>query len=195
MKQQSSTSLAGKKAEYYQAWQSYKKALKHKNKSIHDRVMNDTVYRDSQLKINWTEETCLNLDELAQQEHHYVASREERLRSQNTWRFTQRHAGRDTTVTRHRDYYKEALVKFREEKKTAVAKGEVVTQSTPWKDRAHQRSGLLAAASYAATSTNTTSKYDRGRPDAHAQQRDLRQSWWSSSTSHCWHGWQDWHSS
>ena len=72
--------------------------------------MNDPVDSDSQLKINWTEETCLQMDDLAQQDHHYVASREERWLSA----LTQRDAGRDTTVTRHRDNYKEALVKFRE---------------------------------------------------------------------------------
>ena len=57
--------------------------------------------------------------ELAQQDHQYVATLEERLRYKNVWPDFQRHFGKDTTVTRHRDDYKEALVKFREAQKTA----------------------------------------------------------------------------
>ena len=38
---------------------------------IHDRFQRDPVYRDSQLKIGWTEETCIAMDKLAQESHSY----------------------------------------------------------------------------------------------------------------------------
>ena len=63
-----------------------------------------------------------------------------RLRYESLWLFSQRNTGKDTTVTRHRDDYQEALVKFREAPKAAVAKGKVETRSAPWKDRVRQRS-------------------------------------------------------
>ena len=44
-----------------------------------------------------------------------------------------------TTVTRQRDDYNGALVKFREAQEAAAARGEVVTQSIPRKDRVRQR--------------------------------------------------------
>ena len=35
----------------------------------HDRFQRDPVYRDSQLKIGWTEEKCIGKDKLAQENH------------------------------------------------------------------------------------------------------------------------------
>ena len=34
---------------------------------MHDRFLRDPVYRDSQLKIGWTEEKCIEMDKLAQE--------------------------------------------------------------------------------------------------------------------------------
>ena len=36
---------------------------------IHDRFQRDPVFRDSQLKIGWTEEKCIAMDKLAQEDH------------------------------------------------------------------------------------------------------------------------------
>ena len=41
---------------------------------IHDRFLRDPVYRDSQLKIGWTEQKCIEMDELAQEDHSYRLS-------------------------------------------------------------------------------------------------------------------------
>ena len=41
---------------------------------IHDRFQRDSVYRDSQLKIDWTEEKCIEMDKLAQENHSYCPS-------------------------------------------------------------------------------------------------------------------------
>ena len=36
---------------------------------IHDRFQRDPVYRDSQLKTGWTEEKCIAMKEVAQEDH------------------------------------------------------------------------------------------------------------------------------
>ena len=44
---------------------------------IHDRFQRDPVYRDSQLKIGWTEKKSIEMDKLAQENHSYCPSSEE----------------------------------------------------------------------------------------------------------------------
>ena len=46
-------------------------------KGIHDSFLRDQVYRDSQLKIGWTEQKGIEIDELAQQDHTYRLSKKE----------------------------------------------------------------------------------------------------------------------
>ena len=46
-----------------------RRCLKKKLEGIHDRFLKDSRYRDSQLKIGWTEETCIAMDKLAQENH------------------------------------------------------------------------------------------------------------------------------
>ena len=41
------------------------------NGGIHDHFQRDLTNRDSQLKIGWTEEKCIEMDELAQENHSY----------------------------------------------------------------------------------------------------------------------------
>ena len=52
---------------------------------IHDRFQRDLTYRDSQLKIGWTEEKCIEMDKLAQENHSYCPSSEEYERYQKNW--------------------------------------------------------------------------------------------------------------
>ena len=44
---------------------------------IHDRFQRDRVYRDSQLKIGWTEEKCIEMDKIARENHSYRLFHEE----------------------------------------------------------------------------------------------------------------------
>ena len=44
---------------------------------IHDRFQRDPVYHDSQLKIGWTEEKCIEMDKLAHENHSCCPSSEE----------------------------------------------------------------------------------------------------------------------
>ena len=83
-------------AHCHRDWQSYKVVLKSNHKSMHDRFMKDPVYRASHLKINWTDETCLKIDELSQQNHHSVATLAVReslaLHSTKQWKSHDSHA-------------------------------------------------------------------------------------------------------
>ena len=45
--------------------------------SIHDHFKRDSTYRDSQLKIGWTEEKCIGMGKFAQEGHSYCQSCEE----------------------------------------------------------------------------------------------------------------------
>ena len=49
-----------------------------------DRCLRGQVYRDSQLKIGWTEQKCIEMDKLAQEDHSYRLSRDEFQRYQKT---------------------------------------------------------------------------------------------------------------
>ena len=42
---------------------------KKKFEGIHDRFQRDSTYRDSQLKIGWTEEKCIAMDKWALEDH------------------------------------------------------------------------------------------------------------------------------
>ena len=42
---------------------------KNKFDGLHDRFLRDSTYRDSQLKIGWTEVKCIEMDKLAQENH------------------------------------------------------------------------------------------------------------------------------
>ena len=47
-----------------------KRCIKKNFKGIHDRFQRDSVYRDSQLKIGWTEEKCIEMDEFGAERFH-----------------------------------------------------------------------------------------------------------------------------
>ena len=65
---------------------------------IHDRFLRDPVYRDSHLKIGWTEEKCIAMDKLAQEDHSYNVSCEEHLRYQKHWYFTLNKSGKNAPM-------------------------------------------------------------------------------------------------
>ena len=53
-------------------------------KRIHDRFQKDLKDRDSQLRIGWTEEQCIEMDELAQKDFTHRPSTEEFERYKKT---------------------------------------------------------------------------------------------------------------
>ena len=70
--------------EHFVAHNARKRCLKKNFDGIHDRFQRDPVYRDSQLKIGWTEEKCIAMDKLAQEDHSYCPSSEEYERYRKT---------------------------------------------------------------------------------------------------------------
>ena len=66
--------------EYFIAWNAWKRCCKRVDaqeehyKGIHDRFLRDQVYRESQLAIDWTEQKCIEMDELTKQNHTYHLS-------------------------------------------------------------------------------------------------------------------------
>ena len=51
--------------EHFVAHNARKRCIKKNYDGIHDRFQRDPVFRDSQLKIGWTEEKCIAMDKLA----------------------------------------------------------------------------------------------------------------------------------
>ena len=81
-----------------------KRCLKRNYEEIHDRFLRDPVFRDSQLKIGWTEEKCIAMDKLAQEDHSHNLSREEYLRYQKHWYFTRKKSGKNAPMRPRSDF-------------------------------------------------------------------------------------------
>ena len=74
--------------QHFVAHNARKRCIKKNYDGIHDRFQRDPAYRDSQLKIGWTEEKCITMDKLAQEDHSYRLSRDEFQRYQKQWYLT-----------------------------------------------------------------------------------------------------------
>ena len=72
-----------KQKEYHIAWNAWKRCCKRVDsqgehfKGIHDRFLRDQVYRESQFAIGWNEQRCIEIHELAKQNHTYHLSTDE----------------------------------------------------------------------------------------------------------------------
>ena len=80
-------------------------------KGIHDRFLKDQVYRESRLKIGWTEQKCMEMDELAQRDHTYRLSKEEFKRYQGQWYLILNKSGNNAPVRLRSDF--RAAVSFK----------------------------------------------------------------------------------
>ena len=85
-----------------------RRCLKKKFEGIHDRFLKDSTYRDSQLKIGWTEETCIAMDKLAQEDHYFCPLPEEFDRYRKIWYITLNKSGRNAPMKLRSDF-REAL--------------------------------------------------------------------------------------
>ena len=90
--------------EYYVAHNARKRCIKKKYEGIHERFLREPVYRDSQLKIGWIEEKCIETDKLAQEDHSYRLSREEYLRCQKHWYLTLNKSGKNAPMRLRSDF-------------------------------------------------------------------------------------------
>ena len=97
--------------EHFIAHNARRRCLKKKFEGIYDRFPKDSTYRDSQLKIGWTEETCIAMDKLAQENHSYCPLPEEFDRYRKNWFFTLNKTGRNAPMKLRSDF-REALTKM-----------------------------------------------------------------------------------
>ena len=81
-----------------------KRCIKKNFDGIHDRFQWDSVFRDSQLKIGWTEEECIEMDKLAQEDHSYCPSYEEYERKKKNWFFSLNKSGRNAPMKLRSDF-------------------------------------------------------------------------------------------
>ena len=100
--------------EYHIAFSAWKRCRKRVDsqeehyKGIHDRFLRDQVYRESQLKIGWTEQKCL---ELAQEDHSYRLSKKEFKRYQGQWSLTLNKSGKNAPMRLRQDFQLQSLSK------------------------------------------------------------------------------------
>ena len=71
---------------------------------IDDRFQRDPVFRDSQLKIGWTEEKCIAMDKLAQEDHSYCPSSEEYERYRKNWYISLNKSGKNAPMRLRSDF-------------------------------------------------------------------------------------------
>ena len=96
--------------EYFIAFNAWKRCRKRVDvqeehyKGIHDRFLRDQVYRESQLKIGWNEQKCIEMDKLAQENHSYRLSKEEFQRNQRQWYLTLNKSGKDALMPLRSDF-------------------------------------------------------------------------------------------
>ena len=85
-----------------------RRCIKKNFEGIHDRFQKDFTYRDSQLRIGWTEEKCIEMDKLAQKNFTYHPSPEEYERYKKNWYISLNTCGRNAPMKLRSDF-REAL--------------------------------------------------------------------------------------
>ena len=89
---------------YHAADVSSRKAEKKGFTSILDRFLKCLIHRRSQMDIGWTEDHCARLDEIAAEEHSYIATAAERTRRENTWVLALNSSGPNGPMNQREDY-------------------------------------------------------------------------------------------
>ena len=96
--------------EYHIAWIAWKWCCKKVDSQgghftgIHDRCLRGPVYRESQLALGWWEQQCKEWDELAQEDHTYRLTPEEKKRYQRQWYLTSNKEGKNGPMKLRSDY-------------------------------------------------------------------------------------------
>ena len=90
--------------EHFMAHNAQKRCIQKGFEGIHDRFQKDLRYRDAQLKADRTEEKCIEMDELAQQDFTYRPSLEEFERYKITWSISLNTSGRNAPMKLRSDF-------------------------------------------------------------------------------------------
>ena len=97
--------------EHFIAHNERKRCIKKNCKGIHDRFQKDLRFRDSQLRIDRTEEICIHMDDVAQKDFTYRMSSDEFLRYRKTWSISLDTSGRNAPMKLRSDF-SEAVTKM-----------------------------------------------------------------------------------
>ena len=87
--------------EYHIAWTAWKRCCKKVDSQgvhftgIHDRFLRDPVNRESQLAIGWTEQKCIEWDELSKEDDTFKLSPDEKRRYKGQWCLTLNKTGKN----------------------------------------------------------------------------------------------------
>ena len=84
--------------QHFVAHNTRKRCIEKNFDGIHNRFQRDSVFRDSQLKIGWTEDKCIAMDKLAQEDHSYCPSSEEYERYRKNWYISLNKLGRNAPM-------------------------------------------------------------------------------------------------
>ena len=99
--------------EYFIANSLKKKCKKRDFLGIHDRFIRDERFRKNMIELGRSEETCREMDKLANEDHTHHITAEEISVYRNNWWIRSNFVGSDTMPVRHRADFKEALSTLR----------------------------------------------------------------------------------
>ena len=85
-----------------------KRWIKRGLKGIHDRFLEDPVFRESQLEIDRTEEVCIQMDKHGQKDFRHHMTQAEHFRYRKNWWISLNNSGRSGPV-RYRSDFNDAL--------------------------------------------------------------------------------------
>ena len=78
--------------------------MKKKFEGIHDRFQNDSAFRDSQLRIDRTEDACIQMDKDAQKDFTNRMSQDEYPRCKKNWWISLNTSGRNEPMKLRSDF-------------------------------------------------------------------------------------------
>ena len=97
--------------DHHIAHNSRKRCKKRGFEGIHDRFQKDSVYRESQISIDRTEEVCIQMDKDAQKDFTYRMTEDEYFRYKKNWWISLNKSGKIGPV-RNRSDFNDALTKL-----------------------------------------------------------------------------------
>ena len=93
--------------------ESAQKEMQEKRIVEHSRFIRDARFRQTMIELGCSEETCREMDKLANEDHAHRATEEEINVYRNNWWIRSNFVGSDTMPVRHRADFKEALSTLR----------------------------------------------------------------------------------
>ena len=113
--------------EYHVAYNEWKRCCKRVDgqeehyTGIHDRFLRDRTYRESQLKIAWTEQKCIEMDKL------YRLSKEEFKRYQGQWYHTLNKSGKNAPMRLRSEFRAAVTIKNRIHRESGEERAEPIS--------------------------------------------------------------------